>query len=267
MKNFKILYFVLALATIISSCKNNTNKSEADEIDEVMLEETKEMIASIPAPNALVVMNLLNEAGAGYIFDITNKAEYVDNYLTVKQKALGLGVYSADLSYVTIYNQQEESAIYIKTFQQLIDELEIPVIDGNYIERMQEKISIKDSLISLVNEVFSKSNTHLNSSDRVDIALFILTGSWIETVYLIEKTIEFSANKKPLIKIVLHNKLTLDKIIELLEIRKNTDEFAELYDTLIEIQSLFNKLATSPDNEEKIEELKGAIKEARSNII
>lgn len=267
MNKLKLVFFSTAFILLVVSCSNKANKSEADSLDEVVLEETKEMIASIPAPNSLVVMNLLSEAGAGYIFDITNKTEYIDNYLTVRQKALALGIYSADLSYVTIYNQQEESSAYINSFQQLIDDLEIPVVDGQIIERFQNNINVKDTLIKLVNEAFTKSNQYLNSSDRVDIALYMLIGSWVETVYLLEKTIEFSVNKAPLVKIVLKNKQTLDKIIYLLDEKKNEEGFSELYDSLTNVRELFIKVGTNPTDQILVDELKSTIKEARANII
>ncbi len=267
MKNFKIIYYFIALIVFASACKTNTNKKDAKELEEVNLEEAKDILMSIPAPNALIVLNMLNEAGAGYIFDITNKIEYADNYLTTKQKALALGVYSSDVSYVSLYQQKEESSAYIKVFQRLLDELQINIFDATYMERVENNLELKDSLISLVNEAMNNANQQLNSSDRLDIALFVLTGSWIETVYLIEKTIEFSTNKEPLVKIVLKNKQMLEKIIELLELKKNDENFADIYDTLIDIKALFNSVAMDPTNEKKIEELKSAVKEARSNII
>jgi len=267
MKNNKVIYFLLFFLVMATSCKNNANKSEADAIDEVVLEEAKVMIASIPAPNSLVVMNLLSEAGAGYIYDITNKTEYINNYLTARQKALALGVYSADLSYVTSYNQQEESSAYIVTFKKLIEDLEIPIKNPEVITRFQNNLDKKDTLIKIVNEVFMESNVYLNSSDRVDIALYMLIGSWIETVYLLEKTIEFSVNKAPLVKIVLSNKQTLDKMIYMLDDKKNDEGFVELYDTLNHIRELFIKVGADQENEELVDELKAVIKEARSNII
>lgn len=268
MKYNWVIFFALAIMFVAMSCSSNSgNKSEADAIDDVILEEAKEMIASIPAPNSLVVMNMLSEAGAGYIYDITNKTEYIDNYLTVKQKALALGVYSADLSYVTSYNQPDESAAYISIFQQLIEDLEIPIKDPEVITRFQNNITEKDTLIKLVNEVFAESNKYLNSNDKVDIALYMLIGSWIETVYLLEKTIEFSVNKAPLIKIVLNNKQTLDKMIYLLDEKKDTKEFMELYDTLNRIKDLFIKVSMDQENQDLVNELKSVVKEARTNII
>lgn len=264
----KALTFSIILSLILVACSGNkSNKSEADALDEVVLEEAKEMIASIPAPNSLVVLNLLSEAGAGYIFDITNKTDYIDNYLTIRQKAIALGVYSSDLSYVTIYNQQEESTAYLNTFQQLIDDLEIPVVDQEIIERFQNNINVKDTLIKLVNEVFQESNQYLNSSDRVDIALYMLIGSWIETVYLLEKTIEFSVNKAPLVSLVLKNKQTLDKIIYLLDEKKDDENFVEFYETLTSIRSMFIEVGSNPNDEELVDELKSMVKEARANII
>lgn len=267
MRNYNVIFFFIALIIIASACKNKTNKTEAEEIDEVVLEEAQDMIQSIPAPSALIVLNMLNEAGAGYIFDITNKTEYAENYLTTRQKALALGVYSADISYVSLYQQKEEASAYAKVFQQLLEELQISVFDASYMERYQNNLEFKDSLINLVNDAINKANKQLNSNDRVDIALFVLTGSWIETVFLIEKTIEFSTNKAPLVQIVLKNKQMLEKIISLLELKKDDEDFADLYDTLIEIQGYFNEVYKDPTNEQKTDDLKSIIKETRANII
>jgi len=268
MKNTtNLLLFVIILISGFGCKNNNSNKSEADALNKVDVEEAKELIATIPAPNSLIVMNLLNESGAGYIFDITNNPEYVNNYLTKRQQAIALGVFSSDLSYVAIYHQKEEATAYIKTFQKLIDVLQITAVNPKYMDRVQANLDNKDSLIFLVNQVFSNANNYLNNSDQLDVALYVLSGSWIETVYLIEKTIQFSANKSNLIKLILKNKQTLDKTVELLENKKNTVEFIDLYETLHNIQKLINEVSEDTENEAKIEELRSAIIEARENII
>lgn len=260
----KILFVFLAIVVLASACKNKANKKDSESLDNVSLEETKEMISSIPAPNSLEIMEALNDAGAAYIYDITNKAENVENYLTKKQKSIALGVYCADLSYLVIYNQQDVLPDYVKSVYKLTDELEIPSID---VKRIQDNISNQDSLAFLVDNLFAESNKYLNSSEKVDIALYVLSSSWVETVYLIEKIIEFSGNQKPLLKIILENKSNLDKIVDLLETKKEENGFGSMYDNLVSIQSLFNKIIKNPTDTELVEELKTLVRDIRSDLV
>lgn len=260
----KFLFIVLAVVFSFASCKNSNNKKESNILDQVNLEETKDKINEIPAPNSLEIMYALDEAGAAYIYEITNDPSYVDNYLTLKQKAIALGIYSADLSYLITYNQQDILGEYIKVVHKLIDELEMPSVE---IKRIQDNISNQDSLKFLTQELFKKSNEYLNSSDKIDIALYLLGSSWIETVYLTEKIIEFSGNQKPLLKIILDNKKSLDKIVELFEAKKNQESFSYLYESLANIQKLFELIIESPTNKEPIEKLKSLVRGVRGDLI
>lgn len=264
MKN-KVLFIVLVVAFSFSACNNNANKKGGNSVlDDVNIEETKERINAIPAPNSLEIMKALNEAGAAYIYEITNDPSYVNNYLTLKQKAIALGIYSADLSYLITYNQQDVLGDYIKVVHKLIDELEIPSIE---IKRIQDNISNQDSLKFLTQELFKKSNDYLNSSDKVDVALYLLGSSWIETVYLTEKIIEFSGNQKPLLKIILDNKNSLDKIVELLATKKNEESFSYIYESLASIQELFEVIIKNPNDKEPIEKLKFLVRGVRGDMI
>lgn len=263
MKN-KVLFIILVSVFSFSACKNAANKKESSILDQVTLEETKEKINAIPAPNSLEIMEALNEAGAAYIYEVTNDPSYVDNYLTLKQKAIALGIYSADLSYLITYNQQDVLGDYIKVVHKLIDELEMPSLE---IKRIQDNISNQDSLKFLTQELFKKSNEYLNSSDKVDVALYLLGSSWIETVYLTEKIIEFSGNQKPLLKIILDNKNSLDKIVELLETKKNQESFLYIYESLASIQELFEVIIKNPNDKEQVEKLKFLVRGVRGDMI
>ena len=69
------------------------------------------------------------------------------------------------------------------------------------------------------------------------------------------------------LKIVLKNKQTLDKIIYLLDDKKNEKGFIDLYDSLTRVRELFIKVGADPTNQEAVDSLKSAVKEARANII
>ncbi len=263
MKN-QIVFILVFLSIGLFSCTNNSSKKTSDSLDDVSVEETKEILSSIPAPNSMEIMEALNKAGAAYIYDITNDPSFVDNYMTLKQQSLALGIYCTDLSYLVTYNQQDILPDYIKSVFKLTESLEISAIKK---ERVQSNINNPDSLEFLVEDLLKKSNEYLNTNQKVDVALYILAASWIETVYLTEKIIEFSGNQTPLMKVIIDNRKQFYTVVDLFEKRKDKEGFANIYDYLKGMKDLFEKLVVNSGDEQTIEELQSYIKNVRNEII
>jgi hypothetical protein len=71
---------------------------------------TKNIFHNIPPP--METAALLKKAGAEYDKDILNDVKHVDDYTSASKQALNLGIYGADLSYASVYNNTQESMLY-----------------------------------------------------------------------------------------------------------------------------------------------------------
>src|SRR5687767_8922170 len=78
---------------------------------------------SIPSP--LEVTAEIANAGFNYDKGILNPSSKASGYSTNAQKALNLGVYGADLGYITVYNQSQDLLEYLKQISKLASDLGI----------------------------------------------------------------------------------------------------------------------------------------------
>lgn len=267
MYQLKSFFAVAILALIGFSCANNNSKKTADAVEDVIIEESKAMIRDVPAPKSKEIASSLIQAKAGFIFDITNSTDNINKYLTQKQKGLNLGVYSADLHYVEVYQKHDEVKAYIKAFVDLANGLKIKSVNSVFLERVDKNINIPDSLNAIINEAFINANASLNKGDRSEIAIFILAGSWIEGMYIVEKTMEFAVDIEPLWDIVIRNKETLSNLIKIMALDKENENIKDIYEDLLEIEGLFNKLEADGKDKATRDLLVSKLKELRASIV
>lgn len=268
MKYLKLLMGVVFLSTIIFSCSNNnTSKKSADAIDDIVVDDLDEMVENMPMPSSYEIIKMLNESGAGYIFDVTNAPENVEKYITYKQKAINLGIYAADLTYTTTYQKNDKTAMYLDNFVQLVGDLEISTLDGKFFESVQNNLDNKDSLIIIVKKAQMDTHKFLNETGKNEIALYALTGSWVEGMYLVGAAVKFADNKQPLYEMIVKNKNSLDDLVKLMEKFKDDENFKELYSALNEIRDLFAKIEKNKTDMKSADQLKDKIIEFRNSLV
>jgi hypothetical protein len=90
-------------------------------------------------PKAAEIVELLNKAGASYIYDLTVPPEDIEKMMTSTQKALGVGMLSFDIKYASVYKRGD---VVVKTRYNL-NQLEAELgLQGNllFAEKYQERM-------------------------------------------------------------------------------------------------------------------------------
>lgn len=135
-------------------------------------------------PSPVQIADMIKKSGANYDKDMLSGTENVSKYTDQMKQALNLGVYGADLGYVTMYDQTNDALGYFTAVQKLGDQLKITsAFDKKLIDRFNTNNGKKDSIIPLVMEAFRKSDDFLKGSDRQQQAGLILCGGWIESLH------------------------------------------------------------------------------------
>ncbi|MBA3706179.1 MAG: hypothetical protein H0W84_09860, partial [Bacteroidetes bacterium] len=106
----KILSLLSVTALLVAGCNNDGPKdgddlAPVDSTQSAIINVNGE-IFSIPSP--IQTAFLIKNSGAAYSKDILNAANKSAQYATNFSKALNLGIYGADLGYVTIYDQTQD---------------------------------------------------------------------------------------------------------------------------------------------------------------
>lgn len=268
MKSLKLLFAAVFLLALFFSCSNNNNSKKSDDnFDDIVVDEMNDMVKTMPMPASYEIIQLLNQTGASYVFDITNPVDNIDNYISYKQKALNLGIYAADLIYTTTYQKKDETAQYFDNFVQLVSDLEITILNRELFESVQNNLDNKDSLVSILKKAQFDTQKFLNETGKDELALYALTGSWVEGMYLVGATAKFANNKKPLYDIIFKYKKTLTDLIKLMDSYKDNEDFKDLYNYLNKIKGLFAKLEENKKDIKTIEQLKETIIDFRNSLI
>lgn len=196
-------------ASAIRNTNNTTGDDSAAQVDKV-----KEIFYTIPSPIEMV--SLIKKSGARYDHTILNDVRHLDRYTSAREKAINLGIYGADLSYTSVFNQNQESIIYLSCAKQLADELGVSAAFGEELmERVEMNVENRDSLLHIISETFYVLDSYLKENKRSNISAQIITGGWVEGLYLASKIIEHKGKEEALVDRLIDQKFALQDLIEL----------------------------------------------------
>ena len=242
---FFLLLFVL-LGFILTGC-NRGPKSEGDGSGEFeasgtidgetqeQLNTAKRIFYSLPSP--LETAMLIQNAGAEYNEDLMNPTANTSRYITSKSKALNLGIYSTDLSYASLFDQNQATLNYIEAAKEMADGLNIlDAIDEETINRLEEQINNRDAIIDIISETLMNSSSFLKENDLEGTASVMLVGGWIEGLYIATNLVnEYDLGGSKLVEGIVDQKLSLDIMVSLLE---SSPEDPDAQTVLLDVKAL-----------------------------
>jgi hypothetical protein len=260
----KIVLNVSLLASIVLAVSCGESTKTADEATNVSAEMTTgedtlqdEVVYNVPSPGE--TFSLLKGSGVPFDKSLLNPAGNISKYVTNFSKAVNLGVYSADLSISLLYEQKQETSIYLKNISELTAALNI---DGNFIQSVAKRAASNsdklDSLNKIVSEVSINSKLFLNDNKMNNTTALMTVGGWIESMYFITSTAEKS-KKKELINLVTDQKFSVKNLISELEKFKSDKEIENLLVDLKGIAAIYDALKEAPATAAKTPEEKGVV--------
>jgi len=254
MNKFLFLIFLI----IVASCRQGEKNKETTLLDslenleipmpEISDEQIREIINQIPAPIELSAM--MKKSGAGYNKNYLNDPEKYSYYNTSFEQALNLGIYGADLGYSNLYEEKQQSILYVGAIKELVDELRIgQFFNFETIERLAEKRDL-DSLILLTTQDFNEVNNYFQEQQRSGLSVLMITGGWIESLFIANQVYENNLENLALKETIGEQKIVLEKILELLgHYQGSSEDFDQLYSDMESLMQVFNDV--------KIETIRG----------
>ncbi|MBI2258107.1 MAG: hypothetical protein HYU67_04310 [Flavobacteriia bacterium] len=247
-----ILYTILIFSIFTFYSCTPENKEKTEEIDDEVLDPNSSLntnfdgkIFSIPSP--IQTSLLLKEEAIAFNEGLMNLTDNLENYTNEVKKALNLGVYGTDMGYINIYNKNSTSLKYLKCIEKITSDLDLEgAFDKNFMERFEKNNTNQDSLIKIVSDAFQKSDAFLKNNDRKNTSVLILTGGWIESLYLACELNKQKYNKK-LVERIGEQKQTLNTIIEILDLYNKNGINDELLVLLEDLKLSFNLVKLNYD--------------------
>ncbi len=197
-------------------------------------------IFSIPSP--IQTAYLIKDLDLTFNDSMLNDDENVSNYVSEYSQALNLGVYGADLGYVSIYEEKGAAMSYLTTIKKLTAKLGLEsAFDSGFIERFEANSEIQDSMIQLMSDAFSRADNFLKKSDRKSVSALVLAGGWVESLYF---SVELN-NQKPsekMLRRIGSQKETLNTLINLLSEYNKGGKSDSLITDLNDLMTSFEKI-------------------------
>jgi len=242
----------VTVGLVVWSCgggprEQSTNTNAADTIypEQKLSAEVKQEIYSLPTP--LEIAGILEKSKAGYIFDITNSPGNTSKYMTEREKALNLGIYTADLAYSATYGQQEATDKFLACTAKLSDELGISgIYEAGLVEKVRRFGNNRDSLISLVDSVMIRTSSLLSRQNRHYLAILIATGAFVEGLYLTSELNVVAGNNTLISSAILTQQQHLGQLLTVLEAFRECKQMDALYLKVSSLQSIFSDFGLEP---------------------
>ncbi len=263
MNKIKIFLMMVLASFIFVGCGGSGDEKNTDSDSTNALQEKNEISDEVkkviyPMPTSFEITKMLNEAGASYIVNLSNPVENVDKYLAEKKQALNLGVYGADLSYASTYNNQEQMMLYLAKSKELAESLQISaVFNEKLVNSINENKDDKDSLVRIITESFHSTYEYLVQNGKENLSLLILVGSWTEGLYIsCELALTAKENASQIYKVIASQGEHCKKLINLLEKQKSDANVAEVLELVQRIGKVYEEQGITAETELTVDQMK-----------
>jgi hypothetical protein len=259
-------------AVVLLGC--STGKKPDDDAFQAILDQNStidsELISSVlqQIPSPLEISVLLKESGKGYDATFLNSPDNAGKYNTNHKMALNLGVYGTDLGYTNVYQKSQDGSRYLKTIKSLADGLNIgQFFDIETIGRLASNSKNMDSLLLLTTQNFNSINDYLQSQNRTNLSVLLLTGGWVEALQI---TCEMSSKvpkNKTLSDTIGEQKIILEQIMLLLSLHGDDEVMASLLADMQELKRVYERVVIHYQYQESTVEVIDGVAVVKDNSV
>jgi hypothetical protein len=265
--NKVFFYFLLAIPLIVSCEGSSSDDTEipdsvknkvaqaSGEVDKSVI---NDLVQNVSSPIEMAA--LIKNEGVPFSKDYLSDADNVDNLNTAFEKALNLGVYGADLGYMNIYDKTSLIINHITSIKKIAEDLKIgQFFDFSTLKRLASNNENLDSLMYISTSSFNRMDNYLRENKRGDLSTLMITGVWIEGLYLATQVTLKSKNKE-IQNRVGEQKVSLDNLMMILKLYEKDDNFAKLIKEFEKIRTVFEPVKiTIEAGEPTTEEVDGSL--------
>lgn len=234
-KNCFYLIIFLFGSLVSIGCGGDGNGDDPDDItagiDSILNEndvavvseaEIDEIIQSLPSPAEMAA--LIEASGVPFSKGYLASPEEADDFDTNFKKALGLGVLSADLGYLNVYQKNNEIVNFLSAIRNISDDLNVgQFFDFQTLKRLSSSNNI-DSLMFLSQNSFRQMDSHMRKNNRSNLSALVVTGVWMEGLFLVTQIVKDGADNKDLKETIGEQKIILEMLHKVLQVYKVQDK-------------------------------------------
>ena len=195
-------------------------------------------------PKEKEIASLLNEAGASYIFDLTVPAKQTEKMMTKSDQSFGLGLYSFDLLYASVYKRGDVAAEISQVSAKLIDNLGLGnalISSKNYLARIKANAGNKDSLDYLVSQDMNYYHQQMSTGDQPDVYALSVIGSNVEALYVLSQVTLLAKNNEKMLDVMSRQTERVNLLFTLLELMSGDEHIKPYYEQFKPVVTIFKE--------------------------
>ncbi|MBR2194700.1 MAG: hypothetical protein IJ911_03710 [Salinivirgaceae bacterium] len=232
---FSILIAGSSLLMVNCQGDNKTKKADDFTIPDSIFKD-KPLMISKEAMNDIIgnmsspveMAALIKSTGVPFNQKYLASTSKVDKLDTDFKQALNLGIYGCDLGYLNMYEKTGSVINSMQAIKKLADQLRIGhFFDFNTIKRLATNNENIDSLMYISVSSFNNMDEYLRDNNRSDISSLLVTGMWVEGMYLACQVVKEAPNEQ-LRDRVGDSKIVLSDLLLILKNYKSNQAFAKL---------------------------------------
>ncbi len=223
MKNtpfYTLILFIGLASMLLTNCKSgeDANKDELEGKTVELSDIREEILISMLAPSDMAVM-LIDNPDLYFNKDIINPTFHADKYNTNSKIALNIGIYTADLSYASLFEQEQITYDYLDVVKGMSEELGITnSIEKRHLDMIKNTKLNKNEMIRIINESFMNTDAYLRENNRSKAITMILIGGWVEAQHIAVSLSKGSPKTNAqLTESILAQKISLELMTKALE--------------------------------------------------
>lgn len=206
-----VIVLVLTACGGGAKSEKNADSSEFDKAKAELQDNVEKVLFEIPSPAEIPF--ILQASGADYSEALINDIDNIDGYAAMNDKAvINLGIYSTDIGYLSAYDKAQDALNYMRSCRKLADNLGLSdSFSSDLLDEFESNVESKDSLATLVNRTIADAEGILQEDNRGDMAALLITGGFVEGLYLATQIVDKYPNDEGL-DASLRNMLLTDLI-------------------------------------------------------
>jgi hypothetical protein len=167
------------------SRNNNLDVPVEEELKGVDIPEEAVINITDNISSPVEIAAMIKSMGVPFSKGFLAPTEYTSNYITSYSQAFALGVFSADLGYLNMYNKTGSVIDYLSTIKNLANSINVgQFFDFTTLKRLATNNSNIDSLKFISVHSFNQMDYSLRMRKRGNLSALIVAGAWIEGIFI-----------------------------------------------------------------------------------
>lgn len=221
----------------------NIDTVDHNAMNDSVRQRIKQFVSTIPVP--FDILNKLSNSKLVFNGDILSNTAQAGQIIDPNLQALNLGIYGADMALLITQSRLADSGPYLKSVRILADAIVVPnAFDETTMKRFDNNRNNQDSLQKLVFSSYMRADTTLISNDRLALASLVLSGGWLESLYLTATMIDSTEKddkNSTLYEIMEEQRLYMEQLTGLLQLFPDDSACSQLARDMNALATIYPK--------------------------